>query len=158
MAWRSGAAFRVLLVSTRNSTVAAFAERLLRPNLADTGIEAWAIRVTSAGLVDEHGAFQSALDFVLQSRVVDARRIALEHDGHVHRVARLSCSRGLGRDVGRARAPPGRHVGVSDVRRQRESESDGDGLGAQHRLAGRWREQLLTAARTAEHIPQFHQP
>lgn len=68
MPWRSGLAFRVVLVSTRNSTCAAFAERLLRPALADTGIEAWAIRVTSAGLEDENGArFNPDAEFMLRS-------------------------------------------------------------------------------------------
>ena len=68
MPWRSGLAFRVVLVSTRNSTCAAFAERLLRPALADTGIEAWAIRVTSAGLEDEDGAhFNADAEFMLRS-------------------------------------------------------------------------------------------
>src|SRR5690606_3844941 len=68
MPWRSGLAFRVVLVSTRNSTCAAFAERLLRPALADTGIEAWAIRVTSAGLEDEQGArFDPDAEFILRA-------------------------------------------------------------------------------------------
>jgi len=68
MPWRSGLAFRVVLVSTRNSTCAAFAERLLRPALADTGIEAWAIRVTSAGLEDEQGArFDPDAEFMLRA-------------------------------------------------------------------------------------------
>ena len=68
MPWRSGLAFRVVLVSTRNSTCAAFAERLLRPALADTGIEAWAIRVTSAGLEDEQGArFNADAEFMLRA-------------------------------------------------------------------------------------------
>lgn len=68
MAWRSGIAFRVVLVSTRNSTSAAFAERLLRPALADTGIEAWSLRVTSAGLEDEQGAsFNTDAEFMLRS-------------------------------------------------------------------------------------------
>jgi protein-tyrosine-phosphatase len=53
--WRSGLAFRVVLVSTHNSTCAAFAERLMRPALANAGVEAWAIRVTSAGLEGEPG-------------------------------------------------------------------------------------------------------
>ncbi|MGC4175665.1 hypothetical protein [Demequina sp.] len=55
MPWRSGLAFRVVLVSTHNSTCAAFAERLMRPALADSGVDAWAIRVTSAGLSGEPG-------------------------------------------------------------------------------------------------------
>jgi len=46
----------VLFVSTRNSTWCELAERLLRPALAADGVEAWAIRVTSAGLEDENGA------------------------------------------------------------------------------------------------------
>jgi protein-tyrosine-phosphatase len=66
--FRSVGAFRVLLVSTRNSTCAAIAERLLRPSLADTGIEAWAIRVTSAGLEDESGSyFHPNAEFILRS-------------------------------------------------------------------------------------------
>ena len=53
---RGETAFRVVLVSTRNSTCAALAELLLRPALLAAGIEADAIRVTSAGLVDEGAA------------------------------------------------------------------------------------------------------
>lgn len=55
MPWRSGLAFRVVIVSTHNPTCAAFAERLMRPALADAGVEAWAIRVTSAGLTGAAG-------------------------------------------------------------------------------------------------------
>jgi len=55
--WRSGLAFRVVFVSTHNTTCGVFAERLMRPTLAASGIEAWAIRVTSVGLEGAPGEY-----------------------------------------------------------------------------------------------------
>lgn len=67
MPWRSGLAFRVVLVATRNETRGALAERLMRPALAAAGIEAWSIRVTSAGLVGRDGdPFDPATERILE--------------------------------------------------------------------------------------------